>query len=372
LSISNTKISSLKGVEVKGRISDYGTPIEAKRTREAELKKLAEAESRREDGDWDLANPNIDEEGLAANALFGHLVSQNILDEMDDETKELLKSKIEKLKELKSSYNPTEDDSQDYIYDEMSDLEDEIEQLQVKYGDVYYIIPTTYRSYNGIYNFEVVGQRGKEYMVGTYDDMYEAAIEKTEQLLDDVGLDGLKKELWMNNLDKDSIREYIEEFYDNDIRESPESHFRQDDYELTDEQEERKEQLENQISDLKEQLENTQEEDEINDLEQQIDELQDEFDSIEPDDEPTEEMIEEKVSQYVKRAMRDPANWFESMGLEDSIQYYVNMKGVAKDIVDHDGIGTISSYDGSYDDVYITGYDGTKYTRYNFVVVRTN
>jgi hypothetical protein len=107
-------------------------------------------------------------------------------------------------------------------------------------------------------------------------------------------------------------------------------------------------------------------------LEQQIDELQDEFDSIEPDDEPTEEMIEEKVSQYVKRVMRDPANWFESMGLEDSIQYYVNMKGVAKDIVDHDGIGTISSYDGSYDDVYITGYDGTKYTRYNFVVVRTN
>jgi hypothetical protein len=291
------------------------------------------------------------------------------VDEMDDETKELLKSKIEKLKELKSSYNPTEDDSQDYIYDEMSDLEDEIEQLQVKYGDVYYIIPTTYRSYNGIYNFEVVGQRGKEYMVGTYDDMYEAAIEKTEQLLDDVGLDGLKKELWMNNLDKDSMREYIEEFYDNDIRESPESHFRQDDYELTDEQEERKEQLENQISDLKEQLENTQEEDEINDLEQQIDELQDEFDSIEPDDEPTEEMIEEKVSQYVKRVMRDPANWFESMGLEDSIKYYVNMRGVAEDIVDSDGIGTISSYDGSYDDVYITGPNNT---RYNFVVVRTN
>jgi hypothetical protein len=369
LDISKTNISSVEGVRVKGYISDYGSPVEAKRIRQEELKKLAGAESRREDGDWDLTNPNIDEEGLAANALFDHLVSEGKLDEMDNETKELLNTKIQQLEELKSAYNPTEEDSQDYIYDEMSDLEDEIEELQENYADVYNIIPTGYQPYNKVYAFEVIGLRNQEYMVGTYDDMYEAAIEKTEQLLDDVGLDGLKKELWMNNLDKDSMREYIEEFYDNDIRESPESHFRQDDYELTDEQEERKEQLENQISDLKEQLENTQEEDEINDLEQQIDELQDEFDSIEPDDEPTEEMIEEKVSQYVKRAMRDPANWFESMGLEDSIQYYVNMKGVAKDIVDHDGIGTISSYDGSYDNVYITVPDGT---RYNFVVVRTN
>ena len=369
LDIRNTNISSVEGVQVKGHISDYGSPIEAKRIREAELKKLAGAESRREDGDWELTNPNIDEEGLAVNALFNHLVSEGKLDEMDNETKELLNTKIEQLEELKSSYNPTEEDSQDYIYDEMSDLEDEIKELQKNYADVYYIIPTNYKPYGTLYNFEVIGLRNQEYMVGTYDDMYEAAIEKTEQLLDDVGFDGLKKELWMNNLDKDSMREYIEEFYDNDIRESPESYFRQDDYELTDEQEERKEELENQISDLKEQLKNTQEEDEINDLEQQIDELQDEFDSIEPDDEPTEEMIEEKVSQYVKRAMRDPANWFESMGLEDSIQYYVNMKGVAKDIVDHDGIGTISSYDGSYDDVYITGPNGI---RYNFVVVRTN
>jgi hypothetical protein len=45
------------------------------------------------------------------------------------------------------------------------------------------------------------------------------------------------------------------------------------------------------------------------------------------------------------------------------------MRGVAEDIVDSDGIGTISSYDGSYDDVYITGPNNT---RYNFVVVRTN
>jgi hypothetical protein len=385
LDISNTNISSVEGVQVKGYISDYGSPVEAKRIREAELKKLDEAESRREDGEWDLTNPNIDEEGLAANALFDHLVSEDKLDEMDEETKELIKNKLERIEELIQQGGGLESDSEerDELYEEIDSIEDEIKELQENYADVYYIIPTNYKSYGTLYNFEVIGLRNQEYMVGTYDDMYEAAIENTEQLLDDIGLDGISQHLIESNLDEDSIREYIEEFYDNDIRESPESHFRQDDYELTDEQEERKEELEryiNQMEDLKtkkeKELEDTKDEDEksklkkeIGQIEENIEKAQDEFDSIEPDDEPTEEMIEEKVSQNVRRAMKDPIDWLRGMDEDDRIKYYVNVRGVAEDIVEHDGIGTISSYDGSYDDVYITGPNNT---RYNFVVVRTN
>jgi hypothetical protein len=385
LNISSTKISSLKGIEVKGSVNDWRTPIEAKRIRQEELKKLAEADERREDNDWDLNNPNIDEEGLAANALFNHLVGERKLYEMGKGTNELLKSKIEQLEELRSSYSPTEEDSQDYIYDEISDLEDEIEKIQEKYGDVYYIIPTNYKPYGTLYSFEVIGFRDEEYMVGTYDDMYDAAVESQEQLLDDIGLESLPQNLLMDNLDKESIREYVEEFYESDIRDYPEGYFRQDDYELTNEQEERKEELENYINQM-EDLKTEKEEEQLNledsysdeyyQLEKEIDEIneniekaQDEFDSIEPDDEPTEEMIEEKVSEYVKSAMKNPVNWIKSMDMEDSIKYHVNVKGVAKDIVDSDGIGVISSYDGSYDDVFISGPDGT---RYNFVVVRAN
>jgi hypothetical protein len=385
LNISSTKISSLKGIEVKGNVNDWRTPIEAKRIRQEELKKLAEADERREDNDWDLNNPNIDEEGLAANALFNHLVGEGKLYEMGKGTNELLKSKIEQLEELRSSYSPTEEDSQDYIYDEISDLEDEIEKIQEKYGDVYYIIPTNYKPYGTLYSFEVIGFRDEEYMVGTYDDMYDAAVESQEQLLYDIGLESLPQNLLMDNLDKESIREYVEEFYESDIRDYPEGYFRQDDYELTNEQEERKEELENYINQM-EDLKTEKEEEQLNledsysdeyyQLQKEIDEIneniekaQDEFDSIEPDDEPTEEMIEEKVSEYVKRAMKNPVNWIKSMDMEDSIKYHVNVKGVAKDIVDSDGIGVISSYDGSYDDVFISGPDGT---RYNFVVVRAN
>jgi hypothetical protein len=385
LNINNTNISSVEGVQVKGYISDYGSPIEAKRTREAELKKLAEAESRREDGDWDLTNPNIDEEGLAANALFDHLVSEGKLDVMDEVTKMLINNKLGRIEVLIQQGNGLESDSEerDELYEKIDRIEDEIEELQKNYADVYYIIPTNYKSYGTLYNFEVTGLRNQEYMVGTYDDMYEAAIKNTEELLYDAGLDGINQYIIESNLNRNSIREYIEEFYDNDIRDSPESYFRQDDFELTDEQEERKEELEryiNEMEDLKtekeEELENTEDEDEKSKLEKEIEQIeeniekaQDEFDSIEPDDEPTEEMIEEKVSYLAIRAMDNPIRWLRGVGEDDRINYFVNVRGVAEDIVDHDGIGTLSSWDGSYDDVYITGPDGT---RYNFVVVRTN
>jgi hypothetical protein len=75
LNISYTQISDISKTDVKGYVSDYGTPMEKMRIRREELKKEAEADERREDGEWDLDNPNIDDEGLAANALFQHLVS---------------------------------------------------------------------------------------------------------------------------------------------------------------------------------------------------------------------------------------------------------------------------------------------------------
>lgn len=383
LNISNTNISNLDGVYVKGWVHDYGTPIAAMRIRREELKKMGEAESRREDNDWGLDNPNIDMEGLAANVLFNYLVKKGDLTAIDEETKNEIKSKLEEYEEIQYRYKSIKDTASkeelESLEDESIDLLNEIERLKEEGADVYSIIPSMYRSYNNVYNFEVIGLRGEEYLVGLYDDMYEAAIENTEQLLDDVGAEGLSKSLLQNNLDKKQIRDEMEEFYEDDIRENPEIYFNPNDYELTDEQEERKEQLENyiyQMEDLKtekeEELENTEDEDIITNLEREIEEIeeniekaQDELDSIVPDEEPTEEMIEKMVSKMVRG--RDEEDWLKE--LDRDLKDYVNMRGVAEDIVQHDGISTMSSYNSTYEDVYITGPDGTKH---NFVIVRTN
>jgi|LakMenEpi03Aug12_release.lakeMendotaPanAssembly.Ray.scaffolds.fasta_scaffold165232_2 predicted nucleic acid-binding Zn-ribbon protein len=367
LNISSTQISSLGNTIVKGYVSDYNTPIEKMRIRREELAKLADADERRQDGEWDLDNPKIDDEGLAANALFDYLVYKGDLDEMDEETKNEIKTKKEEIERLIEEGKGLDMDSEEReeIYDRITDLENEIEELQEGVADVYYLIPQSYRSYGDLNNFEVIGLRGQEYVVGYWDDVYEAAVENQEQLIEDIGIDGISRGLIEDNIDKGRVREYMEEFYRDDITDNPEVYFDDDDYQLTDEQEERKERLEIEIEGLREKLENTENEDEIADLETEIGGFQEELDSIEPDTEPTDDMIDEKVDYYIRNT--DEIDWLKEMGYE--LNDWVNLKGVARDIVDSDGLGVMASYDGNYDERTVTTPDGKKYT---FVIMRMN
>jgi hypothetical protein len=365
LDISNTKIADISKTDVKGNVIDYGSERERIRIRREEMKKLAEADERREDGDWDLDNPKIDEEGLAANALFQNLVSDGDLVEMDEDTKTEIETKKQRIEELIQQGSELDLDSEerDELYEEIDILEDEIEEIQNKYADVYYVIPPN-RS-GRIHYFEVVGLRNQDYMVGRYDDMYEAAIENQEQLIEDVGIDGLSGWLIENNIDKERVRDYMEDFYRDDITENPDVYFNEDDYQLTDEQEDRKEKLEIEIEGLREKLKNTENEDEIAELETEIEEFQDELDSIEPDTEPTDDMIDEKVNYYLRNT--DEIGWMKEMGYD--LSNWVNIKGIATDIVDHDGLGSLNGYDGQYDDVTIKTTDGKSHS---FIVMRTN
>jgi chromosome segregation ATPase len=383
LNINNTKIASIGNTKVKGNISDYGSEMERIRIRKEELKKLDDANERREDGEWDLDNPNIDDEGLMANALFQFLVSEGKLNEMDEDTKVELQTKQQRLKELQERYDNVdgvlEPEEVSPLADEIFDLEEEIEELQGDYADVYYIMPQSY-SYGALYYFEVVGLRNQEYMVGSYDDAYDAAVKDQEQLLDDTGLENLPSWLIEDNIDKDDIRDEMREFYEDDIRNNPDIYFDEDDFELTDEEEERKEQLENYINemeDLKSEKEDQRDEyehnsDEYNELDEQIQEIesnietaQEELDSIEPDTEPTDDMIDEKVDYYIRNT--DEIDWLKEMGYE--LSSYVNMTDVAKDIVESDGIGVLARYDGRYEYETVKTADGKSH---EFVVMRTN
>ena len=243
-------------------------------------------------------------------------------------------------------------------------------------ADVYYIIPKKYGHYE-MSMFEVVGHRGKEYAVGTMDDAEKSAVESMKQLLEDTRLEGIDLKRY---IDKDQVKDEMREHYESSIRDSPESWFDSDDFQLTEEQEERKEQLENYISemeDLKTEKEDQRDEyehnsDEYNELDEQIQEIesniktaQDELDSLEPDTEPTEEMIEDKVESLVDS--EEPIDYLRNMGAD--LKYYVDIDEIAEDIADSDGIGIISSYDGEYDEQMVTTSDGQ---RHRFVVMRIN
>jgi hypothetical protein len=187
---------------------------------------------------------------------------------MDEETKNEIQTKKERYNQIQERYDEIKDTASpeelEALSDEGVDILNEIEELRGDKGDVYYIIPPN-RS-GRIHYFDVVGLRGQEYIVGYWDDIYDAAVENQEQLIDDIGVDGISRGLIEDNIDKGRVREYMEEFYRDDITDNPEVYFDDDDYQLTDEQEERKERLEIEIEGLREKLENTENEDEIADL----------------------------------------------------------------------------------------------------------
>ena len=245
LDISNTKVADISKINISGSVRDYGSERERIRIRKEEMKKLAEADERKESGEWDLDNPDIDDEGLMANALYQYLVSEEVLNEMDEDTKEEIESLKERIEELVQQGAELDPDSEEReeLYNEIDNLQEEIDDLTNDVADVYYIIPKKYGHYE-MSMFEVVGHRGKEYAVGTMDDAEKSAVESMKQLLEDTRLEGIDLKRY---IDKDQVKDEMREHYESSIRDSPESWFDSDDFQLTEDQEERKEQLENKL-----------------------------------------------------------------------------------------------------------------------------
>ena len=261
LDIRNTNISDLSGVVVKSYTWDGGTPIDRKRLAKILQDKRNDAQQRRQDDEWNLENN--DGLGFRAHALYQYLVNNREIDEMDEDEKEELTRKKTELQVLYQQYEESEDHDND-LYDRISNLENEIEELESKNVDVYNIIPMNY-GYYGLTTFEVIDVddlSGHEYAVGDDDQTENAAIEYAENYVDEVGLDGFNRHFIENYLDEDSIRSYFEDFYDDDVRENPDVYFSSEDFELSENQQNRVDELEDYIEKLqgiKDKLEEKQE-----------------------------------------------------------------------------------------------------------------
>ena len=351
LDISDTNIRSLEGVEVTGYVTDWNTPFAKIRERAEQRKKYEEAENNREDDVWNRTNENIDDVGLKANALFEHLVSIGVIDKLTEDDIAEIETLQNRSNSLQERFAETEDPEEtNRLRDEIADIDERIDEIRGEKQDIYNIIDTNYNNY-GLTHFEVLGL-GREYSVGTEDEMDAAAYEYMENMIDDIGLDGYRDEVLEDFIDVyrllDAEREHLEE----DISDSPESYFNADDYELTPEQEERKEQLESEIETYEERLSEYEEgSDEYDQIQEHLESLQEELDSIEVDMEPTEEMIDRVVEDRLDDIKRDPAGHLREMGYD--LIDYVDKDALIKYVIQQDGYNLMSGYDGDVDEVRI-------------------
>ena len=369
LNISRTKVSSIEGTNVKGYVSDYNTPRERIKEKQELNDKLTKQESLRDDDEWNLRNG--DETGEKAHALFDSLVNSGDINLLSDEDKEKLTILRRKLQDLEQEYEGL-DDNDDRAYEvqeAIDETQSEIDELEENDADVYMMYPQPRYTYYGLTQFEVLvpGFKNREYTVGTEEEMDEAALQYAKNYIDDVGAEGFNESFIEDYLDVDAIVNMAEEDYEYQVRDYPDSYFSDDDFELTEEQEQRIEQLESQIEDLEQQKLELDSDDENyydyeEDLDNQIEALKEELDNIEVDTEPTEDMIDNKVAEYVRDVRRDPLEYLKNLGL--SIKEYIDEDALSQGLVDSDGWGIMNSYDGRYDSEEVNGV--------TYYIMRTN
>jgi hypothetical protein len=360
LDIRNTKVSDLGGLQVKKYISDGGSPRERIREKQELNAKLAQQDVLRDSDEWVLEQG--DETGEKAHALFDNLVNVGEIESLSDEDKEKLTILRRKLQDLEQEYEGL-DDNDDRVYEVQESIDEtqsEIEELEEDDVDVYMMYPNQRYSHYGLQQFEVLisGFRDREYTVGTEEEMDAAALQYAVSYIDDVGADGFSESFIEDYLDVDAIVNMAEEDYDYQVRDYPDSYFSDSDYELTDEQEERKDELETMIYDLEQQKLELDSDDENyydyeEDLDNQIEALQEELDSIEVNTEPTDDMIDTKVAELVRDVRRDPLDYLKNYGLD--FKEYVDEDALAQGLVDSDGWGIMNSYDGQYDTEEVNG-----------------
>lgn len=376
LDIVDSGVASLEGVTVTGRVTDWGSEMSKIRERKRVAGELAMAQSRREDDDWSIEGG--DPQGLAAHAVLQYLEN----DEPDEVQTEEDRDRLRQLKEQRGNiyYDQEQGNDSDELQDELDSVESEIEEIEEKL-DVYALIPSRYSWYGKMYSFEILNSGnlyGNTYAASTEDQAELAALQYAEEYIDEHGVQGFNEHFWMEHLDEEGILDYFRDYYEDDVRNNPDVYFDEDDFELTTEQEQRKEQLESYIEEMEQLLSDTEDEqrdledsdsdeyaeldEKIKEIESNIETAQEELDEIEPDKEPTEEMIERQVDYMLDDVKYDYKAKLDELGMD--ISDWVDKDALAQAYVDADGPGIMNGYDGTYETVYVN--DET------YVVMRTN
>jgi hypothetical protein len=377
--ISNTKVSSVEGIEIDGYIRDYNTPLETKRLRKEFQSKLDEANERRESGVWE--DVDYDDESAKAHALLEYIGNNESIDIWDEESKEEFDGLNRRLELLKDQYNETDDDDRIVeLTSEIDEIESRIDEMTGLYYDVYDALPTGYNHYGGMtmFNFRNQGnlRNLKEYAVGTSDSADNALKEYYKNLIDDIGLEGINQYIIENNIDGDSVADEFENYYEEEVRDNLDVYFNLDDLELSPEQESRKRDMESYIGELESYIEEMEEkqsslEDEIEDpdeysqeydrvqvlieeAEQKKEDAQEEIDEMRG--EVTDDMIQSEVEDKLYQIRRDPYDFLKDMGYDQkTILNFVDLDGVVEDLYQGGDYGDLNGYDGSYDEIKIGG-----------------
>jgi len=292
--------------KVSGNFSYYNSKM-YRLEREKVLKQKREIQQElREEDAWNVENDKrVSEE---TEAIFDHLLSKGIVDEGEDK------------------YN---------LYKER----------YTHYGN------SNFYTWLGNDKFE------SEWVVYPDDEIEQAAYEKLESRIDELGYEAFYSHVWEDHLDDDEVRRWLYSYHEDSVRDDPDGwNIKKD---LTSQQERYVEIYEKKISNLKNKLndqslseeQKNQIEDEIYDAEQLIEEIKEN-----PEGDYNEDEIEDTIEGMVDNDADDFASFIKNTAYDpDFILDFVDKDSLINYVIRSDGYGSIlNGYDGN-DDEYKIG-----------------
>ena len=275
---------------------------------------LEEAQERRENNEWALG-PECPEVGKLAHVLLKHLI-----------------------------YN--------------GDINQEEENI-----DVYSMFPLRYDYYD-LTQFKVLKEdiSDRVYAVGNYRDTKDSANNYLEEVVDDAGVDGKTMRRYV---DEDRIVDDARDWYTDWIYQSPEDYCSEDERLTSREQDDMIDFAERKIARLEEQIKQIESHfagesenkglSKINHLNELIGELEEEIEEIKsnPEGDFSEASIQNAIDTHVEDVAYDPVGFLDNFGFE--YKTYFDKQKYIDDVIDIDGFGTLSPYDGESNEVYLEG-----------------
>jgi hypothetical protein len=317
LDISNTNVSNIDGITVDGYVSSWGSTMHTNQLKKERNKKLSELTDYRENDEWNAENKDDDSE--RTEALYDFLVQEGI---------------------------PT-------LYED--DNGDEIEE------DKYFIYPNGVGNHGIGKQYEWLGSdtlQPDTYDVYTEDELDVAAKRYVESMVDDMGYDAFSSWVWDQALNKGEWRSWLEDFYDDIVRDDPENY--DIGLELSTNQQHQVNQLTKTIENLNNRLEKEElSDEEYENIERKIEGLEETIEDIKEDPQGgyDESSIENEITDRVNEYVDDIDDFIKHYGYESSfIMDFVDLNEVTDIVVNNDGYGNLlNSHDGEMFETQVNG-----------------
>jgi hypothetical protein len=321
LDISHTNVPNINGITVDGYVSDYGSSMWKIKMQAKLNEKLADLDEKRQEGEWNVENK--DDESERTEALYKYLKQNGDVDMVEDK--------------------------------EGNEVPE----------DKYYIYPNGRATYGYGKQYEWLGGGNgfnpNTYDVYTEDEADNAAKQAVESTLDDMGIDAFRDWVFDDALNQNSWRAWLHEFYDEYVRDNPESF--DIPLELSSRQSWERARLQSLVDSLNDKLERNRIEkkpqEEYDQIKEKIESLEETIQDIidDPQGGYDESAIENEINNSVSEWENDIKGFIKNYGYDkDFIMDFVDVDKIAETVISSDGVGSIlNSYDGDYDAFNING-----------------